>query len=103
MSNNANEVWLIEAAWGPDRPVYLSTTRGTGGYFFEWREEFECGLKFADYQSAEDVCMAVRELRRELFPTIVPYPKMVRYEVERDAAGPPSSAKLRNLRRVGVA
>lgn len=71
--------WLIEAAWGRDVPRYLSTTGGSGGWFFEWREEPHRALKFADWDSANAVREAVREKCRELFPTVVPHPAITEH------------------------
>lgn len=72
-------VWLIEAAWSRQQPAYLATTRGTGGYFFEWSFNPHGALKFADRDSAEQVCMAVREKAPELFPSIVPFPQFTEH------------------------
>ena len=73
------DCWLIEAAWSREQPAYLGTTQGAGGYFFEWRFEAHRALKFATKQSADETLSAVRKLRPELFPSVVPYPSITEH------------------------
>jgi hypothetical protein len=66
--------WLVEAAWSRQQPAYLSVSTIAHQYRFDWTFDPNLALRFADRQSCDMVAMAVRALRPELFPTVVPMP-----------------------------
>ena len=71
--------WLIEAAWSRDAPAYLSVTTLGNVERFDWRTEPHRALKFADWNSANAVREALRHLRPELYPGIVPHPAITEH------------------------
>lgn len=77
--------WLIEAAG----PCYLSisgvtcgaaTERESVAQFFQWTADVDKALRFARQEDAERAMFAIRELKRDLFPTCFPtFPKPVEH------------------------
>jgi len=72
-----HKIFLLEAAWGRDMPRYLGTSGGRGSTYrqFDWVIEPHLALKFSDFSSADHFAEALRHLRPELFPSIVPFPR----------------------------
>ena len=67
--------WLIEAPG----PSYLAV-RELGGWAFYWSTEHTKALRFMNRQQADALLMAVRELRRDLFPdAYAHFPKAVEH------------------------
>lgn len=98
--------WVIERADGSNRrflTTYLGTSRGAGGHFFEWHDDFRRALKFTDYQSCKDTLSTIFELRRELFPTNGGFPKTVKFEAEREEGCLETSAQILIVGRIGPA
>lgn len=77
MAEREHKVFLLEAAWGRDMPRYLGVSGGHGSLHsqFDWVIEPHNALKFSDFISADRTADALRHLRPELFPTIVPFPR----------------------------
>lgn len=74
-------VWLVEAAWGRDKAAFLYVSTIGHQYHFDWTFEVRRALRFGDRNSADLAVMAVRSMRPELFPSLVPMPSYVKYDV----------------------
>lgn len=71
--------WLIEASFqSAQGPHYMCVT-DVAGYHFEWRPDHHAALRFCREEDANRARDAIRELRPDLFPTVVPFPRAVEH------------------------
>ena len=71
--------WLIEAAIYDDKGRYYLCVLDLGGVRFEWKPDVNKAIRFARKIDADLVTDAVRMLRSDLFPAVLPYPRVTEH------------------------